>query len=149
MGAIKANVSGMSAVQKKLRQATRETVPDAAGAGIYGASAAMMKTAKELTPRLTGAAANSGYTTLPVKRSGGPAVESGFGGAARAYIVSLHERTEVGHPTGQAKFFETARARHVGGMLGDIAKAGRAALDAERSAKQDPSIPVDPFRGAG
>lgn len=67
----------------------------------------LMTKAKMLTPVDTGALRASGHVQAPVVEGGKVSVTLGFGGAAEAYAVPVHERMDVHHPVGQAKFLET------------------------------------------
>jgi len=62
--------------------------------------------AKRLTPVDTGVLRASGTVLPPVITGTQVEVQAGFGGAASAYAVPVHERMGVHHPTGQAKFLE-------------------------------------------
>lgn len=66
----------------------------------------LMTKAKMLTPVDTGALRASGHVQAPVVENGKVTVTLGFGGAAEAYAVPVHERMDVHHPVGQAKFLE-------------------------------------------
>ncbi len=146
---IKGRVTGGAALRRNLRRVTNKVVPDAAAAGIYGLGVENIRKAAERIPVASGTARASAYSTLPVETSRGPVVESGFGGKADAYIVGLHERTEISHPTGRAKFLESAVNESRGSGLRTVAKLGGQAFDNERGARQVSGVAVDPRRGAG
>lgn len=76
------------------------------GAALYREAEGIMNTAKGLTPVDTGALRASGHVNPPDVSGGKVSVELGFGGAAEAYAVYVHEMTWVGHRVGQAKFLE-------------------------------------------
>lgn len=67
-----------------------------------------MTKAKELTPVDTGALRASGHVQRPEEVGYEIRVRLGFGGAAAPYAIIVHERTDVHHPVGQAKFLESA-----------------------------------------
>lgn len=72
--------------------------------------------AKKLTPVEHGPLKASGHATS-VRIVGGALVGSVvFGGAAASYAPYVHERLDVHHPVGQAKFLTTAVQRRVRGM---------------------------------
>ena len=72
--------------------------------------------AKRLTPVEFGPLKDSGHAT-PVRIVGGALVGSVvFGGAAASYAPFVHERLELHHDVGQAKFLTTAVQRRVRGM---------------------------------
>lgn len=67
-----------------------------------------MTLAKERTPVDTGTLRASGYVTTPQDNGSSIEQELGFGGAAADYALVQHERLDFNHPTGQAKFLESA-----------------------------------------
>lgn len=69
---------------------------------------AIIATAKARTPVDTGVLRASGTVLSPEVRGTEIAVTAGFGGAAQAYAVVVHERLGAHHPVGQAKFLESA-----------------------------------------
>lgn len=79
-----------------------------------------MAEAKRRTPVDTGTLRASG-TVFPTEVSGSTLVSrGGFGGAAAGYAVIVHENLTARHPSGQAKFYESAlldRARGAGARL--------------------------------
>src|SRR5581483_3232082 len=66
----------------------------------------VMAEAKKLCPVDTGVLRASGTVLPPAETGMSAEVVAGFGGAASAYAVPVHERMGVHHPTGQAKFLE-------------------------------------------
>lgn len=66
----------------------------------------VMAKAKRLTPVDTGALRASGHVQPPVVRPGTIEVTLGFGGPSASYAVFVHERTELNHTVGQAKYLE-------------------------------------------
>lgn len=82
-----------------------------AGLLIEGAS-------KELTPWETGHLAGGTYTE-PIGTSDAPGIEIGY---IADYAVFVHERTELHHPVGQAKFLETALKQNAKRILEIIGK---------------------------
>lgn len=85
-----------------------QRVDRAIGAGLFVAGNIIMTDAKERVPVDTGSLRASGYVTLPRKEAGDIVVEAGFGGPSAEYAVPVHERTEVRHEVGEAKYFERA-----------------------------------------
>lgn len=73
-------------------------------AGLWEAGLEVKRRAVELAPVDSGNLRASGYT-ITYDRPQGPAVEIGF---TAAYAPYVHERMELKHPVGQAKFLETA-----------------------------------------
>lgn len=66
----------------------------------------IMTDAKKNTPVDTGALRSSGLVTAKSN-----AVELSFGGAASSYAAIVHERLDLHHPVGEAKFLENALNR--------------------------------------
>ena len=66
----------------------------------------VMAIAKRLTPVDTGALRASGHVQSPVVTKDQIEVTLGFGGPSASYAVYVHERTELRHIAGQAKFLE-------------------------------------------
>lgn len=66
-----------------------------------------MTEAKKRTPVDTGALRGSGHVGGPFRRNGGIEVVMGFGGPAAPYAIHVHERLDVFHRVGQAKFLES------------------------------------------
>lgn len=147
--AIKATIKGQDQVQRKLGQLRKKLGPQAFAAGMYAANVDIIRDAKRDAPVDSGTLRNSGYVTLPSDTSRGSVTEAGFGGKAAAYAPVVHERTEISHPKGKAKFFEGSIQANRRKSLRTIARAGRVALERGRGPKQAPGIPVDPFRGGG
>lgn len=66
-----------------------------------------MTEAKRRTPLDTGALRASGHVGGPYRRNGGVEVVMGFGGPSAPYAIHVHERLDVFHRVGQAKFLES------------------------------------------
>lgn len=73
-------------------------------AGMWEAGLEVKRRSMELTPVDTGNLKASHYS-VAYESSAGPAVEIGL---TAAYAPFVHERLELRHPVGQAKFLETA-----------------------------------------
>lgn len=85
----------------------------------------IMTDAKKNTPVDTGTLRSSGIVT---PRPADHRVDLSFGGAASAYAAIVHERLDVHHPVGEAKFLENAlnRWRSGGGIQRLGARLGKA-----------------------
>jgi len=95
---------------KEARKKTREELAlaqHATAAALYVAGNVVMTNAKQRAPLDTGVLRASGFVTQPIPGKN-PRVEVGFGGAAEAYAIVQHERTEFRHEVGEAKFLEKA-----------------------------------------
>lgn len=99
-------VTGANEFAAKLRQAASE-IPNVVGRAMYEEWAIEMKESMARTPVLTGAAKASHELDGPTFRGRWITVTIMVGGAAREYIVPLHENLEVFHANGQAKFLES------------------------------------------
>jgi len=126
-------ISGTKEIAKVLRRLGLEA-PKAVAAGLYQEAEATMTDAKVLTPVDTGNLRASGHVALPVIDGPVVSIVLGFGGPAGSgnhagqtnpedvgYAVWVHERVEVHHPVGQAKFLETAIQQRSGGVAGRLA----------------------------
>lgn len=77
-------------VEAELRKRL-EAVVKAAEAALYQGANIIMTEAKGRAPLDIGTLRNSGYVTLPRRQGDEVMVEAGFGGAAKAYAVAIHE----------------------------------------------------------
>lgn len=94
----------------------------AAAAALYELGQDILKRSDELIPVDTGTAKASGRVMFSTG-AGGPRVVVGYGYGEQSnpktgepaigYVIPLHERVEVQHETGQAKFLETAALEHL------------------------------------
>lgn len=69
---------------------------------------AIMTDAKLRTPVDTGTLRASGTVKSDLRMVANPKAELSFGGAAAGYALIVHERMDVYHPVGEAKFLENA-----------------------------------------
>lgn len=90
-----------------------------------------MTEAKRRTPVKTGALRASGHVGGPFNRTGGVVeVVMGFGGPAVSYAATVHERLDVFHRNGQAKYLESVLLESVPYLAQRIANRIRAGLGA-------------------
>lgn len=68
----------------------------------------VMVPAKEYTPVDYGTLRDSGLVDKPVSDNDSISVTLGFGGAAAAYAIYVHEDLDAKHDVGQAKFLQRA-----------------------------------------
>lgn len=97
-------------------------ISQAASAGLYQLGQDILKRSDELIPVDTGTAKASGRVQ-PSRSRRNPRVVVGYGYGdsvnpktsepAIGYVIPLHERVEISHETGQAKFLETAALEHL------------------------------------
>lgn len=115
------HVSGGDEFARKMRQAPQLAMK-ALEAALFQEQSAVIAEAQARTPVDTGVLRASG-TVLPPDVTGTKVtVEAGFGGAAQAYAVPVHERMGVAHPVGQAKFLEQPFLERAPKIPGNIAK---------------------------
>lgn len=113
-------ISGSREIAATLRKLGLEA-PKALAAGLYEEAEGTMTVAKTKTPVETGNLRASGHVATPVINGplveielgfGGPAGSGNHGGQTNAedvgYALYVHERVELHHPVGQAKFLEAA-----------------------------------------
>lgn len=89
--------------------------------GLQTAALVVLGTSKELTPVDTGNLRAGTYTKL-IGGLNNPGAEIGY---TAAYAVFVHERTELHHPVGQAKFLETALKQNAKRVLEIIRKTAK------------------------
>ena len=108
-GGFEAVLVGDDAVDAMTKVA-EERIRQGLASGIFLAANNIMTEAKERAPLDIGTLRGSGYVTLPETHGAEVVVELGFGGPAASYAVVQHERTELNHDVGEAKFLEKAVA---------------------------------------
>lgn len=118
---VSVTISGADRVKAALR-ALGEQGPKSIGGALWREANRIMNNAKAITPVETGVLRKSGHVQLPnISRSGADVV-MGFGGAANAYAIHVHENLNAKHkaPT-QAKFLERPLMDAANSMAGRIA----------------------------
>ena len=92
-----AGLKGNKKLIQNLRKMAKKS-PKAAGSAIFREGEEIMANSKDkFVPVDLGALKDSGFTNLPVIRSNGATVTIGYGGAAAAYALAIHE-----HPSGHS-----------------------------------------------
>jgi len=109
---------GVEELQRNLNRLAKE-YPEAAEQALHEEAEIIMADAKERCPVDTGRLRATGYVQPP---SDGE-VEIGFG---TDYGIYVHERTELNHPSGEAKFLENAINARMDGYLERLAKRVKA-----------------------
>lgn len=94
-------VTGLAAVLKALKREENATRKAVAGA-IYQEGQAILSESKKQVPVDTGRLRQSANVSRP-KPTGDPVAILSYG---TDYALAVHERLEVNHPTGKAKFLE-------------------------------------------
>lgn len=116
--------SDMSGMLRGLGQARQRGLA-AAQRGLDVAGEHVIGDSQQLCPAATGALKDSG-TTLPAEAKGG-SIEKVIGHNTN-YAAAVHERLDVHHTKGQAKYLETAVRNNAPKIAGFVADAVRAAL---------------------
>ena len=97
-------------------------VPRNAGRALYEEALIEQKESMARTPVEFGTLRNSHETSLPSYKGDELSVEIKVGGPAAPYAVAVHERLDVSHKAGQAKFLESTLLGSAKYMLQRIAK---------------------------
>ena len=114
----------------------------AAAAALYQEGLAVDADSVKRTPVDTGRLRATHYVTPPVQRGDDVIVEVGNG---TEYAVYVHERTELRHTTGEAKFLQNALNARSSGFKERLAKRTR--LNLKRGVvipTLDPAVPTEP-----
>ena len=98
-------ITGLDKLQAKLKTAGKTAASDLAGPLKLEAELIMTKS-KQVTPVDLGTLRASGVVRRPDISRHKVTVEMGYGGAAAAYALVQHERTDFTHTVGAAKFLE-------------------------------------------
>ena len=103
MGRIR--IDGLDELQAKLKASGKRATVALAGP-LFLEGQLIMTEAIDLAPVDVGTLQGSGVVQKPDIQAHKVIVELGFGGAAAAYALIQHERTDFKHTSGQAKFLE-------------------------------------------
>lgn len=110
-----------------IRKAVRELGdkgPARLAKALYTEAQEIMTKSRRLVPVDTGALRASGQ--VRTGHSGRePYVEVVYGGPAAPYAIYVHERMDLAHPVGQAKFLEQPTLEQIRGMSERLARAVR------------------------
>lgn len=121
----RAVVLGTDRVLVNLQQEGQGAIA-AVAAALYEEGERIMGEAKRLCPVDTGTLRASGHVSEPTVTPGdGVIVLLGFGGPAADYAVYVHERLDVHHPNGQAKFLSMPAEAAAAGMNTRVAARAR------------------------
>ena len=131
------SVTGLKGVLDGIDKASKR-YRDAARAAIYQKGLQIDGDAARMTPVNVGILRASHYVAPPTR---GGIVEVGFG---TDYAVPVHERTEVSHPVGEAKFLEKAVNKHRGSFEKDVAALTRSNFDKGVQFGVSSSVPTRP-----
>lgn len=103
----------------------------AAARALYAEGVNLRTDAMDHCPVETGTLKKSHYTSLPEKVGEALVVEVGAGGWAKKYAVYVHERTELRHKVGEAKWLENALKRASSGFTDRLARLMRHFLETQ------------------
>lgn len=111
-------VTGQDEIIRNIKRYIQQ-YPEEVGAAIYEEGLALMAVSQPKVPVDTGRLRGSAYVTPPIEQqNNSPLVEVGYG---TDYAIWVHERTELNHTTGEAKFLEKAVNERSGGYTQRIA----------------------------
>ena len=99
-------IDGLEELRKKMAASAPRAAKDL-GRGLFTEGNKIMTTSKQsFVPVDQGVLRASGHVKPPVVSRTGASVNLGYGGAASAYALVQHERTDYAHTVGQAKYLE-------------------------------------------
>jgi len=127
----------MEALQPRMEHAVKQA--------LYEEAQELRTDAMEHCPVDTGTLRDSHYATLPEQHGDAIVTEIGAGGPAKGYAIPVHERTELRHKVGEAKWLENAYKRRAAGFTERF--ASRVKYHFERDSgppRQAPGVPTDP-----
>ncbi len=142
-------VTGGQAAAKNAKKFANVTAPNAVAQGVYLEGNNIMTASKRRTPVDIGALKGSGYVTLPEMHGSRILVEAGYGGPAADYAVVQHEKTELRHEVGEAKFLEKSVDERAPRLASNITAIARRAIARgnPRQPSKAPGMPTDPWEG--
>jgi hypothetical protein len=120
-------LTGEDVVTRNL-QAAIEKLRAGAEKGLRSEADRLLANAQERCPVKTGTLRRSGHVGALTEEGGNLTASIGFGGPAASYALPVHERTEVRHPVGEAKFLERAADEAAGSFASNVAAAIRSEL---------------------
>lgn len=142
-------VTGGDQVKRNLNRILLDVVPSGIAQGLYLEGNNLMADSKEnYVPVDLGVLTNTGYVTLPEKVGSVLVVELGFGGPAEAYALPVHERTELRHEVGEAKYLEKPYDLRRPKIARNVAALARGAIErgVRVTVTQAPGTITDPWR---
>jgi hypothetical protein len=134
-------LNGLDGVKRQIAELFAKA-PGAVGAALYQEGLAVDAVAVQKTPVDTGRLRATHYVGPPQTNGDHIEVPVGFG---TDYAVYVHERTDVAHTTGEAKFLEKAMHERSSGFEVRLARRARKNLrDGVTAAPIDGSVPTSP-----
>jgi len=98
-------IKGIKEVKKNLREYPYKTLK-ALGKATYEESQIILGESKKQCPVDTGTLRSTGHVTEPKYTKSSVEIQIGYGGAAAPYAIYVHERLDLRHKVGKAKFLE-------------------------------------------
>jgi len=114
-------MDGGKDLHRRMKDAQKR-IPTALERAVYAEALLVEQVSRSLTPVLTGALRASHVTGLPETSGGEITVSITVGGPAAPYAVFVHERLDLHHTNGQAKFLETAVLAAAPGFADRVAR---------------------------
>lgn len=111
-------MKGLKQVRKRLDKVRKDS-PNAFAGALWQNAQDIQRAANPKVPVDTGTLKRAWVVDAPKIQSGTISVDVGYG---TAYAIYVHERTDLGHDTGQAKFLEAAIKEESGKFLQKLAK---------------------------
>lgn len=144
---VQLRLRGDQEVRAELRRLARG-YPEATGAALYQEGQELGLLAREKAPVDEEDLERSMYVALPERESGQLVVEVGFG---TDYAVIQHERLDLKHENGEAKYLERAGKERARGLLQRLAQAipelVARRLSARSVSARAPTRPLEPPKG--
>lgn len=113
----------MSPELRRFFEQAPEQFKQAAARALYAEAELIMADSKEnYCPVDVGNLRDTGHVKQPKIDGGQVIVEMGYGGPAVDYAEIVHERLDVHHPVGQAKYLETPLNQAKSGLLAKLAE---------------------------
>lgn len=129
--------SSLEALQPRMEHAVKQA--------LYEEAQELRADAMENCPVDTGTLRGSHYATLPEQHGDAIMTEIGAGGPAKGYAVPVHERTELRHKVGEAKWLENAYKRRAEGFAERFGSLVRYHFERNSGPpSQAPGVPTDP-----
>ena len=120
-------IKGIKEVKKNLREYPHKTLK-ALGKATYEESQIILGESKKQCPVDTGTLRSTGHVTEPKYTKSSVEVQIGYGGAAAPYAIYVHERLDLRHKVGKAKFLEDPMKEALPKLPGSISERMRGEL---------------------
>ena len=118
---IDVSVSGMKKLRSDLTE-LKTRYGNAVAAGVFQEAVELMRDSRDEVPIDTGELFDSAFVAKPDKKANGFRSHLGYGAD---HAIFVHERTELSHPIGKAKFLTDPSNRRKSGASKRIADTSR------------------------